>query len=349
LRALLACIRSPTDLCPAQTPSPVARFLLPLLTVMDELAADTHPGRPDGAEIEVAPHGTRGAGPTDLVEANNEEDGFMDDESGGGDETRGNRSTLKSKARRLWRPEHDKMAVDAIRAAKAHVAPHGKKTKRFEQAADIFNQHPQAVDFSINSKALSDRWSTLKKAFAVKNAADESATGTEPSWTPAEMVLIDAVPEAQAHADLEKASRDEVTKKEERLVAQGEAIRKMAMERRGGLMRGPAAAPGGSTAGPNPSAGGSSDDEVVTPARTTRHRKRAFVDDEDDVVGILERSEKRQAAQAERQMQLAERRLDHERKMYEDEAARRDRAEAAQRDERKAQQELLVALARKLG
>ena len=261
----------------------------------------------------------------------------------------GNRSTLKSKARRLWRPKHDKMAVGAIRAAKAHVAPHGKKIKRFEQAADIVNQHPQAVDSSINSMALSDRCSTLKKAFAVKNAADESATGTEPSWTPAEMVLIDAVPEAQAHADLEKASRDEVTKKEEHLVAQWEAIRKMAMERRGGLMRGPAAAPGGSTAGPNPSAGGSSDDEVVTPARTTRHRKRAFVDDEDDVVGILERSEKRQAAQAQRQMQLAERRLDHERKMYEEEAARRDRAEEAQQDERKAQQELLAALARKLG
>jgi len=76
---------------------------------------------------------------------------------------------------------------------------------------------------------------------------------------------------------------------------------------------------------------------------------RAFVDDEDDVVGILERSEKRQAAQAERQVQLAERRLHHERKMYDDEAARRDRAEEAQRDERKALQELLVALARKLG
>jgi len=316
---------------------------------MDELAADTHPGRPDGAEIEVAAHGTRGAGPTDLVEANNEEDGFMDDESGGGDETRGNRSTLKSKARRLWRPEHDKMAVDAIRADKAHVAPHGKKTKRFEQAAEIFNQHPQAVDFSMNSKALSDRWSTLKKAFAVKNAAYESATGTEPSWTPAEMVLIDAVPEAQAHADLERAIIKEFTKKEERLVAQGEAIRKMAMERRGGLMSGPAAAPSGSTAAPNPSAGGSSDDEVATPARTTRHRKCAFADDEDDVVGILERSEKRQAAQAERQMQLAERRLEHERKMYEDEAARRDRAEEAQQEERKAQQELLVALASKLG
>ena len=120
----------------------------------------------------------------------------MDDESGGGDETRGNRSTLKSKARRLWKPEHDKMAVDAIRAAKVHVAPNGKKTKRFEQAAEMFNQHPQAVDFSINSKTLSDRWSTLKKAFAVKNAADESATGTEPSWTLAEMVLIDAVSEA---------------------------------------------------------------------------------------------------------------------------------------------------------
>jgi len=148
---------------------------------MDELPADPQPGRPDGAEIEVAPHGTRGAGPTDLVEANNEEDGFMDAESGRGDETRGNRSTLKCKARRLWSPEHEKMAVDAIRAAKAHVTPHGKKTKRFEQAADIFNQHPQAVDFSIKSKALSDRWSTLKKAFAVKNAADESATGTEPS------------------------------------------------------------------------------------------------------------------------------------------------------------------------
>ena len=88
---------------------------------------------------------------------------------------------------------------------------------------------------------------------------------------------------------------------------------------------------------------------MVTPARTTRHRKRAFFDDKDDVVGILERSEKRQAAQAERQMQLAERRLDHERKMYEDETARRDRAQEAQRDERKAQQELLVALARKLG
>jgi len=35
--------------------------------------------------------------------------------------------------------------------------------------------------------------------------------------------------------------------------------------------------------------------------------------------------------------------------MYEDEAARRDRAEESQREKRKAQKELLVALARKLG
>jgi len=138
---------------------------------------------------------------------------------GGGTRRGVNRSTLKSRERRLWRPDHDKMAVDAIRVANAHVAPHGKNTKRFEQAADIFYQHPQAVEFSIHSTAFSDRWSMLKKAFAFKNAANKSATGTEPSWTPAEMVLVDAVPKAQAHADLEKASRDEVTKKEKRLVA----------------------------------------------------------------------------------------------------------------------------------
>jgi len=160
------------------------------------------------------------------------------------------------------------MADNAIRAAKAHVALQRQRTKTFEKAADIFNQHPQAAGFTINSRALSDRWSTAEKGFMDKNAADESATRTEPSWTASEMALMDAVPESQAHVDLEKASSDQATKKEERFVSQREAISKMAMERRGGLTRGPASTPGGSTAGPNPSSGASSDDEVEMRPRT---------------------------------------------------------------------------------
>jgi len=249
---------------------------------MEELAADAHPGRPGRDEVGLAPPGARSAGLSNLVGTNNGENRSMDGESGGGHETRGNQWTLKSKGWRLWRQEHDKMADNAIRAAKAHVALQGQKTKRFEKAADMFNQNPQATGSTINSKALSDRWSTVEKGFIAKNAADESATGTEPSWTAAEMVLIDVVPESQAHVDLEKASSDQA-KKEERLVSQGEAICKMAMERRGRLIRGPASTPGGSTAGPNPSSGASSDDEVEIPAQTTRRRKRPFLDDEEDL------------------------------------------------------------------
>jgi len=63
-------------------------------------------------------------------------------------------STLKVPVRRKWREEHDKLALDAIRGAKAHSAAHGQKLKRFEEAADVFNQHPQAI-FDVNAKALS--------------------------------------------------------------------------------------------------------------------------------------------------------------------------------------------------
>jgi len=63
-------------------------------------------------------------------------------------------STLRVPVRRKWREEHDKMALDAIRGAKAHTAAHGQKLKRFEEAADVFNQHPRAI-FDVNAKALS--------------------------------------------------------------------------------------------------------------------------------------------------------------------------------------------------
>jgi len=54
---------------------------------------------------------------------------------------------------------------------------------------------------------------SLRKSFVAKDTADLSTTGTEKTWSPAERILMEAVPEAKAHEERYKEAKDESSKK----------------------------------------------------------------------------------------------------------------------------------------
>jgi len=102
----------------------------------------------------------------------------------------------KCKQKRRFSEEADDVrAVHAFRSVKSHLAPRGKRTKRFDEAASILNAHPQAP-FSVNGKTLHDRFQLVKRKFEVKDKKDESRLGVEETVTERDRILVDVVDEA---------------------------------------------------------------------------------------------------------------------------------------------------------
>jgi len=72
-------------------------------------------------------------------------------------------------------------------------------------------------------------------------------------------------------------------------------------------------------------------------------------DDDEDIVEIIQQSEKRREDLADKQIALEERRMVDERQFRRDEAEHRERQDAAQHEERQALFRVLEAMTRKLG
>ena len=104
---------------------------------------------------------------------------------------------------------------------------------------------------------------------------------------------------------------------------------------------------------------GSPGSSKSTPTRRGRRRKRCEIE-EDDVVDLLENSEKRRWDLKRKKIELGERRLNQERQLHDEEMARRDRFEKEmrqridrrdeeQREERAALLQVVSSLVRKMG
>ena len=64
--------------------------------------------------------------------------------------------------RRSWTDSYDVKLINAARAANAHVAPRGKISEWFENAATIFNSQPQAP-FTVTGNVMQDRFNSKRK------------------------------------------------------------------------------------------------------------------------------------------------------------------------------------------
>lgn len=265
------------------------------------------------------------------------------------------------KPRRRWLHErHDVLGVKDVIGVAAHVPPRGKTIERFEAAAAAFNAHPQAP-FVTDGKHLRDRFHLLREQYEKKDKDEAAETGQERGESELDKLLadaIDAMNDAKAQAD---AERGEATRKEQKLIADGAAIRQAAMERR--------ATRCATTDAPSPSPTRSAaDTRAPLSSSPLAGNRRARPDaDEDGILLTLARQKERrmelaarQADMAARQADLAEKRILAERDKHKEEMTRRDRADAERcerqecidaeaRQERVANMQLIAALVRKLG
>jgi len=228
--------------------------------------------------------------------------------------------TKGKQKRRCWEEADDVRAVHAVRSVKAHLAPRGKRIKMFDDAAAIFNGHSQAP-FSVNGKALHDRFELVKRKFEVKDKRDDSRSGVEETATELDKNLVDVVDDAVDYERRVALERDEADQREQRLVHSGEIIRTLAMQRRRNLPASQAAEGSPQAAGERSSSRAASS---ADPTRSSRRRKDEDADD-DDLVAILVESEKCRSERDKKRLELEERRLEQDREFHQAELARRDR------------------------
>jgi len=153
--------------------------------------------------------------------------------------------------------------------------------------------------------------------FLLTDTREALRTGHEEEVTSLDKVLVDVAEAADDHERVEEHERGEASRRDDRLVPTGEAIRHAAMERRRDRT---ARAP-------------HRDDEHVEPVGAqeaapprSRRRKRRDSDDE-DMVGELQRFEDRRSALARKKLDLMEKQLEQQRDFHAQQMARRDREE----------------------
>ena len=145
----------------------------------------------------------------------------------------------------------------------------------------------------------------------------------------------------------EKVERKEASENEEQLVSDGSAIRQMAMERR---RRHAKSLEEESSDDAEDAPAMSRSTPTKNSARMGRRRMRSEMDDDDeDIVEIIQQSEKRREDLANKQIALEERCMADEGQFGRDEAALRERQDAAQHEERQALLSVLEAMTRELG
>ena len=258
------------------------------------------------------------------------------------------RSSKHKKPRRRWTFSDDLLGVKAVVAMSAHVAPYGERTRRFLSAAEAFNAHPQA-SFQTDGKHLRDRFVLLAKNFSAKDKTEARRTGQEEDVSELTKILIDVVDNMEDYERRAVQGRNEEKAKEAKLVADGETIRRLAVERRRERSNGAASSSGGkdNQAKDTVNHAGSSPGGRPSSAGSSRRRRRVD-DDDDELLAVLERSEQRRMEMFTKNAEMQERQWEQDRKDRADEVARQVARDAEARAERAAHVRLMDALVRKL-
>lgn len=189
----------------------------------------------------------------------------------------------------------------------AHVAPCGKSTELFTQAANALSVQRKAP-FETDHKALHDRFFLLVSKFEKESMKRAGAAGIEEELTPKEELLQEAAHAMQGHREKTETERKERIMAEQRLIEAGGRVRSLAME----LWQDRSANP------KSPDSEEADEDTRETEPspgpseRRGRVRRRQVCDDDDDLLGVLERSDARKRELEERRAALDDRRLRHD-------------------------------------
>lgn len=226
------------------------------------------------------------------------------------------------------------LALKAILTSSAHVAPRGQRLKRFEDAADAFNKHPQAA-FKTSGKNLLDHFATISSQLSREDKKKARRTGEEEDTSERDKLLADMVDAAEALRAQEEAAKGAAAEKEKKLEADGLAVRELAMERRRRKLK-----------------EGTNDDEDVEEAQSTsaptRGKKRRYREHDDtddgDILEVLERSERRREIREEKQMALMEKRLEEQRQAQRDEQQKREAADRAREERQERKDEMFLSV-----
>jgi len=202
--------------------------------------------------------------------------------------------------RRRWKDEADYLGLKEVVVAKAHMSPWGKSTERFQVVTNNFNANPR-VTFKTDQKHAKNRFQLLAKSFEALDKKRATKTGTEEVLTPMELLLMDVVEEMNGFNERTAAERKERPAAEEKLVKNGEQVRRLAMATRGE----------GTTASNLITFNGSGGGGLMEPSPTRRPGRPEDFDDA-EFVAVLERSDKCKQDMAARELALREKQLAHD-------------------------------------
>jgi len=134
--------------------------------------------------------------------------------------------------RRRWTDDADNLLLQEVVVAKAHMSPWGKMTEQIQIVTNNCNANPRAT-FKTDQKHGKNRFQLLDKSLEALEKKCATKTGTEEVLTPVELLLVDAVEKMNGFNEHTAAAQKQRTAAEEKLVEDGEQVRRPAMAGRG--------------------------------------------------------------------------------------------------------------------
>ncbi|KAK1858533.1 hypothetical protein I4F81_001134 [Pyropia yezoensis] len=197
---------------------------------------------------------------------------------------------------------------------RAHVALYGQRTRRLAAAAAALNSNRQTT-FKVQGKNMRDRLYLLKDHFVSEDEALARRWGVEKPVSRTDELLVDVVEQMDEFERNMEHTR-EAAKLQKKLDADGEVIRRQAMEPRRDR-------PTAANSEIDAAKGSGSDDEVEEAAHETSGKRSAsgsrwhkrYEMDSADMMSALKRREKQRLDVIERQLAVHERSLDQQKEL----------------------------------
>lgn len=140
------------------------------------------------------------------------------------------------KKRRVWPVGEegtrvDALCVSAVTMSGAHLAEWGQGVKMYERVAAVFNKQP-LTPFSVDGKAVKDRFLLLKCKFKKKEGKMVKSSGRDEEVSEVDAMLADACSAIKDSKERANKAKGEATKAEEALLLAGEDVRRSTLGRR---------------------------------------------------------------------------------------------------------------------
>lgn len=139
-----------------------------------------------------------------------------------GSTSRGTTPKAKATKNKLTDEEEEIMLAE-IRAARAHIAPHGKTLELFEVAAKEINANPMFKG-TVNGRCLNDRYKRRMASFLGSDRKNAAASGVGGGVTAVEKMLLEMNNASEAMKEVDKAKKNELNEAEKAKLAAGKRL-----------------------------------------------------------------------------------------------------------------------------